>query len=168
MIREEGRSSITKLTYGGMLIALSAVGALIKISGTIALDSMPGFFAALFLGPTAGALVGALGHLLTAATSGFPMSLPMHLFLMVVMAFVIYAFGITYKKFGNIPAFIIGVLLNGPFAALLSVPASKILGLPFNGWALFSAIIIPLILASIVNVFLAQVVYKAISKTKRA
>ena len=168
MVKDESRSSISKLTYGGMLIALSAVGALIKISGTIALDSMPGFFAALFLGPSAGALVGALGHLLTAATSGFPMSLPMHLFLMVEMAFVIYVFGITYKKFGSIPAFIVGVLLNGPFAALVSVPVSKLLGLPFNGWALFNVIIIPLILASIVNVFLSQVVYKSITKIKKA
>ncbi len=167
MIRDENRSSITKLTYGGMLIALSAVGALIKISGTIALDSMPGFFAALFLGPGAGALVGALGHLLTAITSGFPLSLPMHIFLMGVMGFVVYVFGITYKKFGHIPAFIVGVLLNGPFAALVSVPASKLLGLPFNGWALFNVIIIPLILASIANVFLAQVVYKAITKIKK-
>lgn len=62
MIRDESRTSISKLTYGGVLIALSAVGALIKISGTIALDSMPGFFAALFLGPSAGAIVGGLGH----------------------------------------------------------------------------------------------------------
>ena len=168
MMKNESRSSVTKLTYGGMLIALSAVGALIKISGTIALDSMPGFFAALFLGPSIGAVVGALGHLLTAATSGFPMSLPMHLFLMVVMAFVIYVFGITYRRFGSIPAFIVGVVLNGPFAALASVPASKLLGLQFNGWALFNVIIIPLILASIVNVFLAQVVYKSITKIKKA
>lgn len=168
MVKDENRSSISNLTYGGMLIALSAVGALIKISGTIALDSMPGFFAALFLGPGAGALVGALGHLLTAVTSGFPMSLPMHLFLMVLMAFVIYVFGTIYKKFGSIAAFIVGVLLNGPFAALLSVPASKLLGLPLSGWALFNVIIIPLILASIVNVFLAQVVYKSITKIKKA
>lgn len=168
MIRNESKTSILKLTYGGVLIALSAVGALIKISGTIALDSMPGFFAALFLGPIPGAIVGALGHFLTAITSGFPMSLPMHLFLMVVMAAVIYTFGIVYEKFGSIPAFIIGVILNGPFAALLSVPASKILGLPFNGWALFSAIIVPLILASIVNIFLAQVIFKSISKIKKA
>lgn len=168
MVKDESRSSISKLTYGGMLIALSAVGALIKITGTIALDSMPGFFAALFLGPSAGALVGAFGHLLTAVTSGFPMSLPMHLFLMIVMGFVIYVFGITYKKVGSIPAFIVGVVLNGPFAALVSVPASKMLGLPFNGWALFNVIIVPLILASIVNVFLAQVVYKSITKIKKA
>lgn len=167
MVRDANKTSITTLTYGGMLIALSAVGSLIKISGTIALDSMAGFFAALFLGPTAGAFVGSLGHLLTAATSGFPMSLPMHIFLMVVMAFVIYVYGIVYKKFGHVPAFVIGVLLNGPFAALLSVPASKLLGLPFNGWPLFSAIILPLILASIVNIFLAQVVYKAITKLKK-
>lgn len=167
MERNESRSNITKLTYCGMLIALSAVGALIKISGTIALDSMPGFFAAMFLGPVAGGLVGAFGHLLTAVTSGFPLSLPMHLFLMVVMGFVVYGFGLTFKKFGHIPAFIVGVLLNGPFAALLSVPASKLLGLPFNGWALFNVIIIPLIFASVVNVFLAQVVYKAITKIKK-
>lgn len=83
------------------------------------------------------------------------------------MGFVIYVFGITYKKFGSIPAFVVGVILNGPISALLSVPASKILGLPFNGWALFSVIILPLIIASILNILLAQVVYKSISKIKK-
>lgn len=35
--------NITKLTYCGMLIGLSAIGSMIKISGSIAFDSMPGF-----------------------------------------------------------------------------------------------------------------------------
>ncbi|WP_352420200.1 ECF transporter S component [Proteiniborus sp.] len=157
------KSNITKLTYCGMLIGLSAVGAMIKISGSIAFDSMPGFFAALFLGPLAGAIVAGLGHLLTALTSGFPLTLPMHLFLVIEMALFAYLFGVIYKKSGGIIASIVAIALNGPISALIVVPLSIILGLPLNGWPLFSVVIIPLTLASAANVLLALFVFKALN-----
>ena len=75
----KSKSTTVKLVYISTLIAISFIGSLIKIQGTIALDSMAGFFAALFLGPLSGALVGSMGHLLTALTSGFPLTLPIHL-----------------------------------------------------------------------------------------
>lgn len=159
--------SITKLTYCGMLIGLSAVGAMIKISGSIAFDSMPGFFAALFLGPWAGAIVAGLGHLLTALTSGFPLTIPMHLVLVLEMGLFAYLFGIIYKKRGSIVASIVAIILNGPVASLLAVPMSIILRLPFSGWALFGVVIVPLTLASIANVLLAVIVYNIINKRVR-
>src|SRR5665648_13939 len=58
--------------------ALSVVGSFIKIPspvGSLAFDSFPGFFVALFFGPAEGALVSGLGHLATAATSGFPLGI---------------------------------------------------------------------------------------------
>lgn len=155
-------TNVRKLTMVGMLLALSAVGALIKIQGSIAFDSMPGFFAALFLGPGLGALVAGIGHLLSAMTSGFQLTIPMHLIVAIEMAIFAYAFGWIYKKTNYIVACIVAIILNGPIAALLAVPTSVMLGLPFNGWALFSFIIAPLTIASAVNVILAYVVYKLI------
>ncbi|MFA5523111.1 MAG: ECF transporter S component [Tissierellales bacterium] len=158
------KSSVVRLTYCGMLIALSAVGAMIKISGSIAFDSMPGFFAALFLGPMEGAIVAALGHLLTAATSGFPMTLPMHIFLIIEMGLIAYVFGHIYKKRGGgIVASIVAIVLNGPIGTLIAVPLSVVIGLPLNGWPLFSALIVPLTLASVANVLLALLVFKALN-----
>lgn len=159
-------NNIVRLTYCGMLIGLSAVGAMIKVSGSIAFDSMPGFFAALFLGPAEGAVVAALGHLLTAATSGFTMTLPMHIFLIMDMGLIAYLFGVIYKKRGGIIASIIAIALNGPVSTLIVVPLSIIFALPFNGWPLFSALIVPLTLASAANVLLALLVFKALNRRK--
>src|SRR5690554_4007232 len=82
-----------RLVYTAILVALSFVGAQVKIMGSIALDSLPAFFAALLLGPTSGAIVGGLGHLLTAMTSGFPMTLPIHILLIFTMGFVCCLYG---------------------------------------------------------------------------
>lgn len=161
------RSNAIRLTYCGMLIGLSAVGAMIKVSGSIAFDSMPGFFAALFLGPWSGVVVAGLGHLLTALTSGFPLTVPMHLLLAVVMGLFAYIFGAFYRKRGGTIASIIAITLNGPISALIVVPTSIILGLPLNGWALFSVVILPLTLASAANVLLALLVFKILNKRIR-
>jgi len=161
------KTSITKITYYGMLIALSAIGSLIKVQGTIAFDSMPGFFAALFLGPVAGAIVAGLGHILTAMTSGFPLTIPMHIFVAVEMALFGYLFGMLYTKTNGIVASVTAIILNGPVAALIVVPMSIILGLPLSGWGLFNVVIFPLTVASAANVILAYIVYKAIDKRIR-
>lgn len=158
------RSTTVKMVYCAMLIALSAVGALIKIQGSIAFDSMPGFFAALFLGPWAGALVAGVGHFLTALTSGFPLTLPMHLIVAVEMALFAFIFAWVYRKSNGIVASIVATILNGPVAALIAIPTSIALGLPFNGWPLFYFIITPLTIASAANVILAYIVYKAMEK----
>ncbi|SHH22735.1 alpha-ribazole transporter [Caloranaerobacter azorensis DSM 13643] len=159
-------SSTIKIVYCGMLIALSAVGALIKIQGSIALDSMPGFFAALFLGPSYGALVAGLGHILTAATSGFPLTLPMHIIIALQMALFGYLFGVFYRKLNYLIAIILAIILNGPVGALTAAFVSTLLGLPFSGSALFYAVITPLTLASAVNIILAYLIFRLINKNK--
>lgn len=110
------------LTLVAMLIALSAVGALVKVFNTVAFDSMPGYFAALYLGAGYGALVISLGHLLTAITSGFPLGLTNHLYIAVQMAVYAYLFRFFYQKFNIYIAVIGATILNGPVAALLMVP----------------------------------------------
>jgi uncharacterized membrane protein len=90
-------SRVRSLCHCAMLIALSAVGSLVKLQGSIALDSAPGYFAALYLGPGAGAVVGGLGHILTAVTSGFPLTVVMHMIVALQMGLFVYLVGLIYR-----------------------------------------------------------------------
>lgn len=159
----ESKSSTVKLVYIATLIAISFIGSLIKIQGTIALDSMPGFFAALFLGPLPGALVGGIGHLLTSFTSGFPLTVPIHLIVALQMSIVMWIFGIVYKRINGIIASAIGILLNGIGATVILAPITAWMGLPLSGKAFVYAMAGPLTLASAVNIILASIVYKMIN-----
>lgn len=158
------RSTTVKLVYIAMFVALSFIGSLIKIQGTIALDSMSAFFASLFIGPVAGAMVGALGHLLTAFSSGFPLTLPIHIIIMLQMAVIVYLFGLVYKKANSFVAIVVGVLLNGPGCVLMLAPITKILGLPLNGTAFIYAMVGALTLGAAVNIVLATVLFGRIKK----
>ena len=160
------RNNIRLLTKCGVLIALSAIGAMIKIQGTIAFDSLPGYFAALYIGPGAGALVAALGHLLTAMTSGFPLTLPMHLMLMGVMGITAFIFGVLGNKANGILACIVATILHGPVSTLIAAVTASALGMPFSGSAMFNALVIPLTVASAANIVLAYIIFK-ILKNKR-
>ncbi len=160
----EERNTTTKLVYISMLIAISFIGSLIKIQGTIALDSMPGFFAAIFLGPIEGALVASIGHLLTAMSSGFPLTVPIHLIITLEMAIIVYLFGIIYKHTNGIMACISGILLNGVAMVFVLAPFTTWLGLPLKGKSFIYAMVAPLTLASAVNVILAYVIFKIIRK----
>lgn len=80
---------VKRIAYMAVFIALSAVGAMIKIPspvGTIGLDSAPGYFCGLALGYTEGIGVIFIGHLITAGVIGFPLGLPLHLFIGVQLA----------------------------------------------------------------------------------
>jgi uncharacterized membrane protein len=149
---------IRSLVYISIYIALCFIGAQIKILGSIAFDSMAGFLGALALGPVYGALIGAAGHFLTASTSGFPLSLPVHLIIMASMAVTMYVFGSSYKFFlkknkavAVIVSSALGFLINGPLATFLIVP---ILG---KG---VLALLPMLCLAVVLNIFIAHLVYK--------
>jgi len=139
-----------------MLIALSAVGAVIKLFGTVALDSMPGYFAALYLGGWYGAIVISLGHIFTALTSGFPLGVAVHFYIAIQMAVYAYLFKFVYEKSNSFLAVIAGTLLNGPISTLLFVP--------LFGWGFFAGMCLPLTIGSFVNVLMAALVYKAIAR----
>lgn len=146
--------NVKTLTIMAMLIALSAVGSLIKVFNTVAFDSMPGYFAALFLGGWQGALVIALGHMLTALTSGFVLGIPIHIYVAAQMAVYSYLFRFFYDRFNIYVGVIVTTILNGPVSALLMVP--------IFGWGFFVAWVGPLTVASFVNILLAALVYKKI------
>nr|WP_132251656.1 ECF transporter S component [Natranaerovirga pectinivora] len=147
-----------QLAYMGLFIALSFVGAQIKIQGSVAFDSMPAFLVALIISPVAGGIVGILGHMLTAVTSGFPLTLPIHMVVGVLMGITCYLFGYLSKKGKKYIAVIVAFLLNGPISLGVSAYIMYALGYEFAGVALFSFLIVPLSIAAILNIVIAVVV----------
>ncbi|WP_017416997.1 ECF transporter S component [Clostridium tunisiense] len=149
--------NIKKLVLLALFVALSFVGANIKIFGSIAFDAMPAYFATILMGPVSGAIVAVIGHLFTALLSGFPLSLPVHLIISVNMAITMaatfYAYKFLRKNGFFIAAFvaiIVGTLFNGPISTLVLLP---ILGDMVYG-------LIPILtVVSAINVLLAFMVY---------
>jgi uncharacterized membrane protein len=129
--------------------ALSAVGAGIKIPaivGSVALDVFPALLAAALLGSGAGAIVGALGHLLSALIAGFPLG-PMHALIAVEMALLVYIFGVLYKKNKKVIASTLFILANAfaaplPFIFLMST-------------AFYVALLPSLLIGSVINTVIA-------------
>lgn len=150
-------SSKTKsLVLMAMFIALCAVGATIKVpspTGTVGLDALPGFLAALVMGPRYGIPAAALGHLFSSLFAGFPMTLPLHIIVALQMAVTAGAMG--YLNHFSLPlASVVAILING-----IAAPACFIL-LPQFGMPFFIAMLVPLLVASAINVVGAAVIYK--------
>ncbi|HWQ41670.1 MAG TPA: ECF transporter S component [Desulfosporosinus sp.] len=153
--------NVKRLSIMAIFIALSAVGALIKIPspvGTIGMDSAPGFFCALAFGGVTGAVVIAFGHLVTSAVVGFPMTIPIHLYIAFQMAL----WALTYRwvngKLGLIPAVIVAIILNGVVSAFAMFPIVGMGGalglMPF------------LVVGAVINVIISAVAYKAIKGSR--
>ena len=150
------------MTRMAILIGLSAAGACVKIpalTGTPALDSAPGYFAALALGAGQGAVVAALGHLLTALTAGFPLGLALHVLIAAGMAGCAAVVAVAGKRY-LWAGFAVGVLGNG-----LVFPALFIL-LPGFGPAFFTAMVVPLLVASALNLGLACLSYELVARAQ--
>jgi len=148
------------LVLMSLLVAFSYLGSLIKIHGTIALDALPAYLGALLLGPLPGAVIGFMGHLLTAVTSGFPMTVPLHLFIALMMALTVGLFGLTAKKAGVFLASAVGTFMNGPVSTFGAAYIASLLGLGFSGRIMFFGLILPLTLTSFVNISGAVALYK--------
>ncbi|MDO5707960.1 MAG: ECF transporter S component [Andreesenia angusta] len=148
-----------KNAYVGILIALSFIGSMIKIQNSIAFDSTPAFLGALLISPQIGGLIGLIGHLISAALSGFSLTLPMHIIISLEMFVFTYIFGILYK-INKILAGIVLVLLNGVLGAFIAAGASSILGVSVSGMKLFAIVILPLFLGSLANTVLSIAIYE--------
>ena len=136
--------------------ALSVIGSFITpypLMPTIAFDSTPGFFSALYFGVLDGFLITGLGHIITAIINGFPMG-PLHYIIALGMALAGGAMGIvnkTNKKWGFIPAAITGVAIN---------TALSVIVVPTMGWATTVTLVtVPLLLAASLNAVLAALIY---------
>ncbi|MFV0499513.1 MAG: ECF transporter S component [Bacilli bacterium] len=143
----------------GMLIALCVVLSFIKIpaaSQTVSLDSTPAFFAAMHISSFGGGIVGFFAHLISASINGFPLGIPIHLIIAVMMFISVYIFGLVYNKFGIIPGIITAVIMNGIVSI---VPFIWIINYQF-----FYLMIVPLTIASLINVIIAIIIEKSVKK----
>ncbi|ULT58790.1 ECF transporter S component [Neobacillus drentensis] len=141
----------------GLMIALSAVGASIKIPAVIdsvALDALPALLAAALLGVRAGAITGALGHLFSALIGGFPLG-PMHLLIAVEMAALVWSFGILYKQNKRILASLVFIVGN---AFIAPVPFIFLMNKGF-----YFAIVPSLLIGSFLNTVLAVILIPRLS-----
>ncbi len=155
---------IRKMVLSALLIACSFVGANIKVLGSIAFDSLPGFIGALLLGPAYGAGIGAIGHLLTALLAGFPLTPAVHGITMLIMAATMAIFGGVYKRFaqgnarslmGALLAAFAAILVNAPIALLILTPLLQ----PVIGTSGILALLPVLSVVAAVNIFGAFVLY---------
>jgi len=140
--------------------ALSGLGALIPIPspvGSIALDSFPGYFMALWRGALGGALVCAIGHLLSSFRAGFPLG-PLHIVIALLMAAVGVVTALLKKRFGIIAGLIGGVSIN---------VAGSVFVAPLLGWSMVPVIATFLLVASIVNAVIAGIIYKTLERGLR-
>lgn len=158
---QKSAQNIKRIAIMAVFIALSAVGALVKIPspvGTVGLDSAPGFFSALAFGGLEGSIVIAAGHLLTSWVVGFPLGIPMHLVIAVEMAVFALIYRLVNKKMGLIAAVVVTSLLNGVVGAFMVFPMGgmgAVLGLmPF------------LLVGSILNVAVSALAYKALKGSR--
>lgn len=135
--------------------ALSVVGSFIHPPSpiqTVAFDSAPGFFTALYFGVFDGALVSGMGHIFTSILNGFPLGI-LHFPIALGMALAGGVMGIINKVSSNwsfIPASIAGIAINtGLF----------VVAVPVIGWAAALAFVPFLLLAASLNAILAALVY---------
>lgn len=163
---------IRTLVLMGLFIAMSFIGAMIKITGySIALDALPAFFAAVFLGPVYGGLVGLLGHLFTSGMAGFYLSLPVHITIALMMFVACYGFGWVYslnkKTTTKIAGIATGIFLNGPVSlGVTALILSFSIGME-GAKGMFLAMFLPLLIGASVNVILGSVIYELVKdKTK--
>lgn len=160
-------SDLRAVVLSGVFIAFSYLGALVKIQGSVALDALPAFLGVLILGPAYGGLIGLAGHLLTAMLAGFPLTLPVHVLVAVLMMVTVECFGFLYRNVHPVLAVLGGILLNGPVSLAIISGVSSILFMPFSGMLMFSTLAFPLTAASTVNVLGAYILYLRIINKKK-
>jgi len=155
--------SVKRVAIIAVFMALSAVGAMIKIPspiGTIGLDSCAGYFCALAFGGVEGMIVIAIGHILSAAVVGFPLSIPIHIAVAATMAIWALIFRFIGRK-GNV-----GMAIAVVVAAMLNAFGSGLLLIPVGGVGLYVANMIPLLVAAAANAVLAAIAYSAVKGSK--
>ena len=136
---------------------LCVIGSFIHLPSpisTVAFDSWPGFFSALYFGAIDGALIAGIGHIATSIINGFPLGI-LHLFIAIGMGFVGWMIGVVNRilknqKFGFIIALICGIAIN----TMLFVIA-----VPVIGWLNAIAFVPFLLIAASLNGLVAGFAY---------
>jgi uncharacterized membrane protein len=141
-----------------VLTALAIVGSFIHLPSpipTVAFDSWPGFFAALYFGPFDGAIVSGLGHVATSAVNGFPLG-ALHIPIALGLAcagWIIGAVNRHNRSWLSVIALAAGVAVNTGLVVIL---------IPVNGLMAAIGFIPFLLLASCLNATVAGLTYFAL------
>lgn len=142
-----------KVSYIALFIALSVIGAALKIPfasvGSVALDAFPALFASVLFGGGIGAVIAAAGHLLSALMAGMPLG-PFHYLIALEMALLVGFYGVLFKE-GKKKLAAIMFVLGNTFAAPL--PFLFIMGKAF-----YLTIVPALLIGSILNIVVALAV----------
>ena len=152
--RRRARASY-RLARISALSAMSVIGSFIHFPApipTIAFDSSPGFFAALYFGVGDGALVSGIGHLVTSILNGFPLGilhLPIALGLSVAGA-TIGLINRLERSWSFLPALAAGIAINTGLVIIV---------VPSLGWAATLSLVPFLLLASSINAAVAGATY---------
>lgn len=154
----EKKHHLTLVVLTALIAALCAIGSLIKVPGIItsaALDSAPAFISVVFLPPIYSGFAGAIGHLATAITSGFP-SGPFHGLIAVEMFVIVYLFNLLHRNGFKVLKWVFLIIANGilsafPFYFLISP-------------SFFIGVLPSLIIATILNVIIAIVTIPILNK----
>lgn len=144
-----------RLARIAVFCALSVIGSFIHLPGpiqTVAFDSAPGFFAALYFGPIDGAAVTGIGHIATAIINGFPLGIlhfPIALGLALAGA-VIGWINRLDSRFGYVEGIVAGIMIN---TCLIVV------AIPTIGWTAAISFLPFLFFAACINGIVAVAVY---------
>ncbi|WP_408006362.1 ECF transporter S component [Pseudalkalibacillus sp. A8] len=134
-----------KISLSGLFTGLSVVGASIKIPaiiGSIALDVFPALVAAVMVGRLTGAIVAAVGHIVSSILAGMPLG-PFHFMIALEMGFLVWIFAILYQKGRRMYAGLIFIIGNAIVAPL---PFIYLISQSF-----YVAIVPSLLIGSIIN-----------------
>lgn len=137
--------SAKKISLLALFIALSVIGASIKIPaviGSVALDAFPALLASVLIGGVPGAIIAGFGHLISAFIGGMPLG-PAHIIVAIEMAAIVWGYSLIYKSGRRLLAGLFFVIFNGlvaslPFIFLMSVSfylaiiPSLVIGATFN------------------------------------
>lgn len=153
--------SVKRVSIIAVFIALSAVGSMIKIPspiGTIGLDSAPGYFCALAFGSVEGAAVIAIGHMLSSAVVGFPLSIPIDIFVAAQMAVWSIIFRWINNKYNAVLAVVAATILNGVVSAFTLVLV--------GGMGMVIGVMPFLTVASAINIVISIIAYRVVKGSK--
>ena len=146
------KTKLRLLILTALVAAICVVGSFIKVPGfvtTAALDSAPALIAAVFLPPLFAGAAGALGHIATGLTAGFPLGV-FHILIAIEMFFIVYIFTTLHRNGNYIAKWIFAIVANGIIAPI-----------PFYFFispAFYFGSIVSLSMATVINVIIAMIV----------
>lgn len=115
------RTKLRLIILTAFIAAICVIGSFIKVPagivGTAALDSAPALISAIFLPPVFAGAAGALGHIATGFTSGFPLGI-LHLLIAAEMFIIVAFFAIMHQKGFHIIKWIFVIIANGVIAPI--------------------------------------------------